>query len=850
MSDFKCNPSSKHPAFEMVLDKYFSEIKSGPTYICNCCNRYMYRTAVLQFKKENFKGIDSNLFTEHISEGGKWLCVTCKRYLNSGQVPAQSLGNHLQLVPIPEQLASLCHLERQLISRIIPFMKIMALPKGGQHGLRGQVVLVPAKVQETANILPRQTSESQIVALSLKRRLSDKHSVSKQYIRPQYINNALSYLQRHNPHYKDIVTNQNWTSTNETENPELWNAVKEPSDALAMGTNGSGINSSQEKRNEISNGTRAKSPAPNQADDTGSVLDSEDEVEEDNPEIVRTELELRRTINSSTCLYPKEGPTVTTNEILHLAPGEGQRPTSIYHEKNWEAMAFPTLFPVGINTHNAERQKKLTVRKYINARLLSADGRFAENTEYIFQCLHWAETIDIKNSITMQLKKTRPGDINARKLRNPEYVVSLMKEDELFASFKKIRGSPQYWKEMQQDMIAKIRQFGPYTFFISGSAADFHWPELIQVIAKQYGEHYTLEDAKLMNWQTKRNWLARNPVTAARHIDYIFQKTWKTVILSGLHPIGQILNYDIRKEMQSRGTEHFHSALHVLGAPILDQDSDEDVIAFIDKTITCAIPDQATDEELRELVKSRQTHHHTRTCKKRKGIECRFHLKKNPSTKTLIARQNTSDDILTKSKHIMNKVMEALEKAQPETQLSQLLDEVNISNSDYEDALSVSRKRASIVLKRKPFEASINPYNPYILKALRSNMDIQYITDVWACIAYITSYMCKPEREMSELMRNAVKEADTVSDKLKSIGNTFLQCREVSEHEAIVRLLGLPLRESSTTVQYVPTNYEGERTRMLKAKSEIEKLDDDDENVYMSGILDKYAARPEQLSNI
>ena len=41
-------------------------------------------------------------------------------------------------------------------------------------------------------------------------------------------------------------------------------------------------------------------------------------------------------------------------------------------------------------------------------------------------------------------------------------------------------------------MLAKIRHFGPYTFFISGSAADFHWPELIQIVARQYGAELDL----------------------------------------------------------------------------------------------------------------------------------------------------------------------------------------------------------------------------------------------------------------------------------------------------------------------------------------------------------------------
>lgn len=78
----------------------------------------------------------------------------------------------------------------------------------------------------------------------------------------------------------------------------------------------------------------------------------------------------------------------------------------------------------------------------------------------------------------------------------------------------------------------------------------------------------------------------------------------------------------IRKEMQSRGTAHFHSAVHVEGAPQLNRESDQEVVAFIDSYISCAIPEE--DETLKDLVTSRQIHHHTRTCKKKKNVIAGF----------------------------------------------------------------------------------------------------------------------------------------------------------------------------------------------------------------------------------
>lgn len=106
---------------------------------------------------------------------------------------------------------------------------------------------------------------------------------------------------------------------------------------------------------------------------------------------------------------------------------------------------------------------------------------------------------------------------------------------------------------------------------------------------KTIWRHYDLDYiATEMDKKTKRNWLARNPVTIARHINFIFRKLWGNVILSGLHPVRQILNYDIRKEMQSRATAHFHSAVHVKEAPIIDKNSDEEVISFVDKYVRCS----------------------------------------------------------------------------------------------------------------------------------------------------------------------------------------------------------------------------------------------------------------------
>ena len=64
---------------------------------------------------------------------------------------------------------------------------------------------------------------------------------------------------------------------------------------------------------------------------------------------------------------------------ISVAPGEGQKPLFIMSDVHFEAMFNPDKFCYGDGTFNSERPRKLTYRKYFNARLLDVDGRFARD---------------------------------------------------------------------------------------------------------------------------------------------------------------------------------------------------------------------------------------------------------------------------------------------------------------------------------------------------------------------------------------------------------------------------------------------------------------------------------------
>ncbi|KAG7455732.1 hypothetical protein JOB18_011132 [Solea senegalensis] len=85
-----------------------------------------------------------------------------------------AVANKLELAPIPPELADLNVLERQLIAKILPFAKIVALPKGQQRAVRGAVVCVPSEVETTVNCLPRPNPEAQLLQVKLKRHIRYK----------------------------------------------------------------------------------------------------------------------------------------------------------------------------------------------------------------------------------------------------------------------------------------------------------------------------------------------------------------------------------------------------------------------------------------------------------------------------------------------------------------------------------------------------------------------------------------------------------------------------------------------------------------------------------------------------
>ena len=88
-----------------------------------------------------------------------------------------------------------------------------------------------------------------------------------------------------------------------------------------------------------------------------------------------------------------------------------------------------------------------------------------------------------------------------------------------------------------------------------------------------------------------------------------------------MHPVAQILDFDDQKEFQNRGTEHVWAPIHIVDAPKIDENEDSEVVEFIDKYITCALPDETKQPEMSKESVEQPLYNHLQ---KREG--CRMQI--------------------------------------------------------------------------------------------------------------------------------------------------------------------------------------------------------------------------------
>ncbi|KAK3101585.1 hypothetical protein FSP39_004665 [Pinctada imbricata] len=861
----------------LIIANFKIKAEKGPDFTCACCKRLCFDNQVVPCSFDAYakKGLNvTNAATMSITHNSEHsysdegqdecfkvdlkICHTCQRKIMAGCIPPESSSNNMSLGEIPDELKALNSLEENLIAKHITFMKLALLPQGAQNAIHGPVVCVPSNLSK-AKSLPRQEDNDLILRVKLKRKLSYKGHYDYKFVNTSHVYNALQYLKENNKWYKDTDINQS-----EDEKDLLAeSAVKEQH----------GQNGHTDDTNDCSNNRLDEIP-PN-----------ENEPSEEYG------------VQYDTCLQPPDiGQEVLDHyfdEVFNIVPAEGMNPVKMLQEKGNEAKCFPILFPTGENSFDEARKLPISLSRYFNNRLMNADNRFAQHTNYLFYAQYLSELKQVIDKTQISLRKTTAKgasgeNVTAETLQDKAKLKQLFRKDEALRFLQPIRGTPSYWQSAQKDLFAMLRQLGIPTWFCSFSAAEFRWKEIINTILKKQGDTRKFET---LEWSEKCQILKSNPVTVARMFDRRFHFFLHEVILSPCNPIGKVNDYFLRVEFQQRGSPHMHCLFWIEDAPKLNENDEQTVCAFIDRYVTCELPYEK-DQELHDIVQGVQQHSkkHSKSCRK-KGTTCRFNFPRPPSSQTFIvspleektknvktkdfntSKSEANDMIInegndsslaetmtkTDAMEILRRVWDVIQSdSVSKSGTESLLEMIGTDQATYQQAQYTVATRQNIVLKRKPNEVWINQYNPTLLKCWDANMDIQFILDPFSCIVYVISYISKAEREMGMILKQTKIESEegnlNAHQTMKAIGSAYLHHREVGVQEAVYRVCGLKMKESSRKVVFIPV---GENpTRLSKPLSQLQgnkkredkddmiNSDEDTEEIWILNVIDRYEARP------
>ena len=616
------------------------------------------------------------------------------------EIPPMSTRNGLDFVDLKDSNGNkleLSQLEATLIAKNIIFMKFFHLPKSRWSAVKDKTVNVPIQddaVLQTVSNFPRMPCEAGIIPVKLKRKTTYKQHHVQQYIRPNVLQEALTALKNTgNPHYQFVTTHENYEDTCKTLDPEGYELMSDSS---------------------LCTFEKLQSPVVANKDDQLHAEEDEKDNDEDELEYIENDAvrKWQYTQDDNVLMdnmFPENEINVHAddsseianieNDGVSVAPGEGQMPTNILSEKDWDVKTFPHLFPDGRYELHYKREQKLTNLQYFNQRLFNKDVRYSSSPCFVYAASTYIEKQQLERNINISYTRgTRRSTDEGNTIFNLE---------DSFAVLDKISNTPKYWQQAKNELIAKLENLGPFQFFFTLSCAEKRWLENMAVILKNSFEDKPIsykyreqterhaEDSDESQPEVEllidgipmdeyfehnniqiniRDEMRKNVPTLTRHFDHRVKMFMKNIVMGDNNPMNvQYFNYRI--EFQARGAGHTHGVLwldleaverdlegnkiyHInnqgISVPklifpgvkkamtkikndeiLIDEDV-ENLVKFVDTFVTVNLDDQ----DVKGIVNEVNTHHHTKACRK-KGTTCRFNYPRLPSTETGTRLQDT-----------------------------------------------------------------------------------------------------------------------------------------------------------------------------------------------------------------
>ena len=496
----------------------------------------------------------------------------------------------------------------------------------------------------------------------------------------------------------------------------------------------------------------------------------------------------------------KEAQTKDIFQMLNI----GANPIP-YYEPNVDCESFPEQFPYGTGGRTALREKKLQDATFEQTRLMTSDNYQRRNIQYILHLVGQKEKRLIKEGIFSVQNKSFQSmtkkDIrdNARD-ENSE----LLKR--ITSVLRKLPTQREFWSEIRSKVEAMVFEFGPPTFWATFSPGEYDDQEMLKYLRERNSDIPGVET------MTVSQLVCKDPILACTYLQTKFDATLK-FMLSDANPIGKIKHHFVRTEYQTRLMPHFHCFFWVEDAPIIGRDSEDTILNFLGKYVSCKLPSPNEDPLMFGLVKKYQLHHCNSYClrKPKKGrgkARCKFSFPRAASIKPIL--HGVASSIASHK--------------------------------------TGSYKKRLYEVERKHNERYINDYNPTLLYLWKGNVDIQFIgEESESLVEYISKYATKaPRSAISDFELDAIQvNSKSNFGKLFQLASKLMKDRELGAMEARNFLLSEKPVQTNTSFMFINTVYASKRKSVLKSKKDLESLPDDSKDIYYGDLIGTwYPKRP------
>ena len=216
------------------------------------------------------------------------------------------------------------------------------------------------------------------------------------------------------------------------------------------------------------------------------------------------------------------------------------------------------------------------------------------------------EAMKIMTCANVRMRKGSAGGrtYTAKDVHSQEKRACLIEQDLGYRDLTGIRSSDDHLEKSRKDILAMMRQLGVPSLFVTFTAADTHWVEVLKMLSKTvHNKDLSDEELQALTREQRAELIRNDPVTTARYYKHRMDALFNFMIKHGPNLFGgELVHHCFVEEFQKRGTPHRHALFWFKGAPIYKDDNDAEFVAYYSAMMSTASQGLAQDLCWRSVI--------------------------------------------------------------------------------------------------------------------------------------------------------------------------------------------------------------------------------------------------------